>query len=286
MLRSKKNLMASGPHVNVEADSLNGAMLGPDVERGGDTWTLMVSDLVRDITQKAGQKCTAIRRVLVPGRLDELKEDVVERLYSVGAHGDPFTEGVTMGPVATAAQLEHVRAGLGSCIAKSGAKAVTGGAARVDGEGVRGRRGTSWRRRCCASTTRRRGDARALAGGLRAERDARPVRDRGRGGGAARARRRRARDHGVQRRPGLRGRGGDGHGAASTAAWRRSTPGWPARGSAPARCSRSSCTAAPGTRAAGRSSAARGAWGSTSSAQPIQGYGPLIEGAVANARKV
>ncbi|MBK6531368.1 MAG: 3,4-dehydroadipyl-CoA semialdehyde dehydrogenase [Deltaproteobacteria bacterium] len=140
MLRGRPNLLASGTHVNVEADSLNGAVLGPDVERGGDTWTLMVSDLVRDITQKAGQKCTAIRRVLVPrDRLDELQEDVIERLLVVRT-GDPRVEGVTMGPVATAAQLEHVREGLGRLIA-SGAKAVAGGPARIDGEGVAASKG-------------------------------------------------------------------------------------------------------------------------------------------------
>ncbi|TAK26690.1 MAG: 3,4-dehydroadipyl-CoA semialdehyde dehydrogenase [Myxococcaceae bacterium] len=140
MLRGRSNLLASGTHVNVEADSLNGAVLGPDVERGGDTWTLMVSDLVRDITQKAGQKCTAIRRVLVPrDRLDELQEDVIERLLVVRT-GDPRVEGVTMGPVATAAQLEHVREGLGRLIA-SGAKAVAGGPARIDGEGVASAKG-------------------------------------------------------------------------------------------------------------------------------------------------
>jgi oxepin-CoA hydrolase/3-oxo-5,6-dehydrosuberyl-CoA semialdehyde dehydrogenase len=140
LLRARPNLVASGTHVNIEADSLNGAVVGPDVERGGDTWTLMVSDLVRDITQKAGQKCTAIRRVLVPAeRLDDLQEDVLDRL-SVVRTGDPRVEGVTMGPVATAAQLEHVRGGLAKLI-DSGARAVGGGPARVDGEGVAAGRG-------------------------------------------------------------------------------------------------------------------------------------------------
>ena len=52
--------------VNVEADSLNAAVLGPDVELGSDTWQLMLNEVVTDVRQKAGQKCTAIRRVLVP----------------------------------------------------------------------------------------------------------------------------------------------------------------------------------------------------------------------------
>ncbi len=135
LLRARPNLVASGTHVNIEADSLNGAVLGPDVERGDDTWTLMVSDLARDITQKAGQKCTAIRRVFVPReRMDDLEEDVLERLAVVRV-GNPQVDGVTMGPVATAAQLDHVRAGLERLIA-SGARAVGGGPDRITGEGV------------------------------------------------------------------------------------------------------------------------------------------------------
>ena len=51
-------------HVNVEADSLNAAVLGPDASDGSDLVNLFVGDVVRDMTQKTGQKCTAIRRVL------------------------------------------------------------------------------------------------------------------------------------------------------------------------------------------------------------------------------
>jgi len=105
--------------VNVEADSLNAAVLAPDVELGSPTWDLFIADVVRDITQKTGQKCTAIRRVLVPESLTEaVREALVERLGGVRV-GDPADDGVTMGPLATAQQLRDVRAGIERLTAES-----------------------------------------------------------------------------------------------------------------------------------------------------------------------
>ena len=110
-IRSLKNVIANSVRVNVEADSLNAAVLGPDAEPGGETWDYFVKDVLRDMTQKAGQKCTAIRRVLVPeGHADRLRDDLVDRLQSIVV-GNPAHDGVRMGPVATAGQLKDVRAG-------------------------------------------------------------------------------------------------------------------------------------------------------------------------------
>ena len=64
-IRALPAIIRHSVRVNVEADSLNAAILGPDVEAGSETYDYYVKDVVRDITQKAGQKCTAIRRVLV-----------------------------------------------------------------------------------------------------------------------------------------------------------------------------------------------------------------------------
>ncbi|MCM2256616.1 MAG: 3,4-dehydroadipyl-CoA semialdehyde dehydrogenase [Vicinamibacteria bacterium] len=98
--------------VNVEADSLNAAVLGPDVEPGSDSWDLFVKDVLRDMTQKAGQKCTAIRRVLVPLPLvDRVREELCDRLAGI-VIGDPARDGVRMGPVATAQQHKDVREGI------------------------------------------------------------------------------------------------------------------------------------------------------------------------------
>ncbi|MEZ4390760.1 MAG: 3,4-dehydroadipyl-CoA semialdehyde dehydrogenase [Polyangiales bacterium] len=135
MLRGKANLLAASTHVNVEADSLNAAVLGADVSRGTDTWDLFVADVVRDMTQKTGQKCTAIRRVLVPAeQLDAVQEDLCDRLSAVRV-GNVLAEGVTMGPVSTATQLRDARAGIDRLVA-SGARVVLGGAAAVQGLGA------------------------------------------------------------------------------------------------------------------------------------------------------
>lgn len=135
MLRAKTNLLASAAHVNVEADSLNAAVLGHDVERGSETWEVFVADVVRDITQKTGQKCTAIRRVFVPAAmLDAAQEDLAERL-AVTRVGNVFTDGVTMGPLATASQLREARGGIAKLVA-SGARVVLGGAEPLAGLGA------------------------------------------------------------------------------------------------------------------------------------------------------
>lgn len=133
-LRTMKSVVASSVRVNVEADSLNAAVLGPDVEAGSDLMNLFLGDVVRDATQKAGQKCTAIRRVYVPkDRLGDLIEAVRERLAAVKV-GDPAREDVTMGPVATAQQQKDVVAGMAS-FAKHG-RFVLGGGDRGTALGV------------------------------------------------------------------------------------------------------------------------------------------------------
>jgi 3,4-dehydroadipyl-CoA semialdehyde dehydrogenase len=111
-LRAHPRVLAEGVRVNVEADSLNAAVLAPDVELTGETGRLFVADVVRDLTQKTGQKCTAIRRVFVPtDRIADVEAALAERLAAIVV-GDPAREDVRMGPLATAAQLRDVRAGL------------------------------------------------------------------------------------------------------------------------------------------------------------------------------
>jgi 3,4-dehydroadipyl-CoA semialdehyde dehydrogenase len=111
-IRSLAPVIENSVRVNVEADSLNAAVLGPDVEPGSDTYDLFVKDVLRDMTQKAGQKCTAIRRVLTPaGLADRVRDDLADRLRAIVV-GNPAQEGVRMGPVATAQQHRDVRAGI------------------------------------------------------------------------------------------------------------------------------------------------------------------------------
>ena len=133
-LRGGKAFTLASAHVNVEADSLNAAVLGPDAQDGSDLVNLFVGDVVRDMTQKTGQKCTAIRRVYVPANLvDAVLERLRERLVAVKV-GDPAREDVGMGPVATAQQLRDVRAGITRLA--SSARTVCGGSGSVEALGV------------------------------------------------------------------------------------------------------------------------------------------------------
>ncbi|MBI1948049.1 MAG: 3,4-dehydroadipyl-CoA semialdehyde dehydrogenase [Deltaproteobacteria bacterium] len=111
-LRAGKAALAHSVRVNVEADSLNAAVLAPDVEQGSDVLNLFLGDVVRDLTQKAGQKCTAIRRVYVPReQVDHVLGLLGERLAAIKV-GDPARDDVTMGPLATGEQRADVKAGI------------------------------------------------------------------------------------------------------------------------------------------------------------------------------
>ena len=119
-LRSLRTVVGRSVAVNVEADSLNAAILGPDVtELISDTGGLFVGDVVRDMTQKAGQKCTAIRRIVVPeAQVDDVCEALAERLGGIRV-GDPAASGVRVGPVATRRQHDDVRAGIDKLAAET-----------------------------------------------------------------------------------------------------------------------------------------------------------------------
>lgn len=129
VLRSRPNIIASTVRVNVEADSLNAAVLGPDVEPSSDTFDLFVREVTRDMTQKSGQKCTAIRRVLVPAQIvDAVIAALKEEILRVRV-GNPALKDVRMGPLATESQLKDVREGI---------QRLTAVASFVHGDGGRG----------------------------------------------------------------------------------------------------------------------------------------------------
>lgn len=112
MIRGHQAVVRSNTRVNVEADSLNAAVLGADVEHGSETYEMFLREVAKDVTQKAGQKCTAIRRVFVPeGMVAQVREDLADRLREVKV-GDPGLAEVRMGPLATARQLKDVTAGI------------------------------------------------------------------------------------------------------------------------------------------------------------------------------
>src|SRR5689334_8160878 len=126
-IRALPNVIRNSVRVNVEADSLNAAVLGPDVAPRSDMYELFLKEVVRDMTQKAGQKCTAIRRVIVPAQVaQEVKSDLAE-LLAVIKVGDPADEDTKMGPLATASQLAEARGG----IEQLGGKIVFGSAGKI-----------------------------------------------------------------------------------------------------------------------------------------------------------
>ena len=132
-LRGKPNLLESSTRVNIEADSLNAALLGPDVSPDSEVWSVFLRDVLREITQKSGQKCTAVRRILVPQeKLDAVQEALVEGLGQIVV-GNPADSSVTMGPLATARQLEDAIEGVRKL--RGEAELVLGDGKRVDGVG-------------------------------------------------------------------------------------------------------------------------------------------------------
>jgi oxepin-CoA hydrolase/3-oxo-5,6-dehydrosuberyl-CoA semialdehyde dehydrogenase len=107
-LRVHPNLIRHSVPFNAEADSLNCAVLAPDVAPGDEEFDLFVKEVAREMTVKAGQKCTAIRRAIVPRRhLDEVAARLKARLAKVVV-GDPALEGVRMGALASHDQAKDV----------------------------------------------------------------------------------------------------------------------------------------------------------------------------------
>lgn len=132
-LRGLANVLSRSVRVNVEADSLNAAVLAADAD--DDTYGMFVRDVSKEITQKSGQKCTATRRIFVPASMiDRVQSDLIERLSAVKV-GDPANGDVTMGPLATAQQQRDFRAGVQKLEA-SGANIVFGSATRAEAIGA------------------------------------------------------------------------------------------------------------------------------------------------------
>ncbi len=111
-LRTHPVIVRQAVRFNAEADSLNCSILGPDAKPGTAEFDLYVKQLVTEMTVKAGQKCTAIRRAFVPAELlDDVAEAAAERLAKVRI-GNPASEGVRMGALASLEQREEVRRSL------------------------------------------------------------------------------------------------------------------------------------------------------------------------------
>ena len=109
MLREHGSVLQNNVRFNMEADSLNFSMLGPDATPGTEEFDLFIKEVVKEMTAKTGQKCTAIRRTFVPeGMVQDVMRAMAKRLDGVSV-GDPSVEGVRMGPLAGRGQVKEVR---------------------------------------------------------------------------------------------------------------------------------------------------------------------------------
>lgn len=108
-LKTHPAIVAAGTTFSAEQDSLNAAILGPDADAASPEFDLYVREIVSEITAKAGQRCTCIRRVLVPhAAVDAISEALAQALRSV-VIGDPRLAETQVGPLVTQQQRETVR---------------------------------------------------------------------------------------------------------------------------------------------------------------------------------
>jgi oxepin-CoA hydrolase / 3-oxo-5,6-dehydrosuberyl-CoA semialdehyde dehydrogenase len=125
-LKEHRSILDHAVRFNMEADSLNCSVLGPDALPGTEEFELFTKEVAREMTSKAGQKCTAIRRTIVPeGVVEDVIAALRRRLGAVKV-GDPSVEGVKMGPLAGRAQVGEVGRSLAAL--RDGAEVVFGGA--------------------------------------------------------------------------------------------------------------------------------------------------------------
>jgi oxepin-CoA hydrolase/3-oxo-5,6-dehydrosuberyl-CoA semialdehyde dehydrogenase len=138
-LRAHPTVVGRSVRFNAEADSLNCSVLGPDAVPGTPEFDLYVKQLVSEMTVKAGQKCTAIRRALVPVAVaGQVTEAVRDRLATVIV-GNPAEKDVRMGALASLEQREEVRRSVKALL--SAGRLVSGNPDHVDVVGASAERG-------------------------------------------------------------------------------------------------------------------------------------------------
>ena len=107
-LKSHPRLIEEAVPFNMEADSLNCCVLGPDATPGSVEFDIFIKEVQREMTTKAGQKCTAVRRIIVPENMVEDVQIALGKRLAGTVIGDPNVEGVRMGSLAGAAQVKEV----------------------------------------------------------------------------------------------------------------------------------------------------------------------------------
>lgn len=131
-LRSHPSIARESVRFVAEQDSLNAAILGPDAAPGSPEFDLFVKEVVAEITVKAGQKCTAIRRAIVPAAYLDAAQDAIAKALEAKTVGDPRDTASGMGALVSCAQRDDVRAQIAKLVA-SGARVVSGDPAAATG---------------------------------------------------------------------------------------------------------------------------------------------------------
>jgi oxepin-CoA hydrolase/3-oxo-5,6-dehydrosuberyl-CoA semialdehyde dehydrogenase len=109
ILKSHPNILENSVPFNMEADSLNACVLGEDVEESSDEFDIFIKEIYREMTAKTGQKCTAIRRILVPeNKIDQVQKALITKLDKT-VIGNPENKDVKMGALASKVQVERVK---------------------------------------------------------------------------------------------------------------------------------------------------------------------------------
>lgn len=125
-LRCHPNIIARSVPFTMEADSLNCCVLGEDITPEQPEFALFIREIVREMTAKAGQKCTAIRRIIVPqAQLENVVQALKAKLEKIQP-GDPAQEGVKMGALVSLEQRDDVQSKVNQLLA-AGCKVVVGG---------------------------------------------------------------------------------------------------------------------------------------------------------------
>jgi len=119
MLKATKNILENSVPFNMEADSLNCIVLGRDVTPDKPEWDLFIKEVRKEITVKAGQKCTAIRRIFVPQHLLEDATIAIGKALSQTTIGNPLNDKVRMGSLASGGQRDEVRNNVQKLLASS-----------------------------------------------------------------------------------------------------------------------------------------------------------------------
>ena len=118
-LKSNPNIIREAVPFNMEADSLNSIILGQDAAPGTPEFDLFVKEVRKEMTVKCGQKCTAVRRIIVPADYMEDVQIAIGKSLTGLAIGDPRTEGVRMGALAGQEQVKEVKDKLGELLSFS-----------------------------------------------------------------------------------------------------------------------------------------------------------------------